>query len=124
MVKIKYMKISKDILFVSTADWDNPFWTNKQHVAVELEKMGHRILYIDSQGLRKPTATGRDFKRILRRLFKGLRFPKKVEDKNIWVCSPIVLPFHDNKIAKVLNRFLLNLFINYSLFLCPLYYAI
>lgn len=120
MVKIKYMKISKDILFVSTADWDNPFWTNKQHVAVELEKMGHRILYIDSQGLRKPTATGRDFKRILRRLFKGLRFPKKVEDKNIWVCSPIVLPFHDNKIAKVLNRFLLNLFINYWKFLTRL----
>ena len=28
----------KDILILSTADWDNPFWTNKQHVAVELAK--------------------------------------------------------------------------------------
>ncbi|WP_426722600.1 hypothetical protein [Enterobacter cloacae complex sp. 310G5] len=26
----------KDIVVLSTADWDNPFWTNKQHVALEL----------------------------------------------------------------------------------------
>lgn len=107
------MKISKDILFVSTADWDNPFWTNKQHVAIELEELGHRILYIDSQGLRKPTVTGRDFKRIFKRLFKGLGLPKKVDNKNIWVCSPIVLPFHDNKIAKFLNKILLKILVSY-----------
>ena len=27
--------------------WDNPFWTNKQHVAMELSRLGYRILYID-----------------------------------------------------------------------------
>lgn len=107
------MKITKDILFISTADWDNPFWTNKQHVAVELEKLGHRILYIDSQGLRKPTATGRDIKRIVKRLFRGFSLPKKVEGKNIWVCSPMVLPFHDHWLAKRINRLAIKFFLNY-----------
>lgn len=111
--QINIMKISKDILFVSTADWDNPFWTNKQHVAVELENLGHRILYIDSQGLRKPTATGRDIKRIIKRLFKGLSLPKKIDGKNIWVCSPLILPFHDNKFAKILNKLAMRFFISY-----------
>jgi hypothetical protein len=40
----------KDIVVLSTADWDNPFWTNKQHVAVELANRGHRVLYIESLG--------------------------------------------------------------------------
>jgi hypothetical protein len=28
----------EDIIVLSTADWDNPFWTNKQHVTMELSK--------------------------------------------------------------------------------------
>ncbi|RYD01267.1 hypothetical protein N752_30185 [Desulforamulus aquiferis] len=32
-----------DIILLSTADWDNPFWTNKQHVAVQLADRGHRV---------------------------------------------------------------------------------
>lgn len=54
-----------DMVFLSTADWDNPFWTNKQHVALELSKMGYRILYIESLGLRKPSVN----KKILNELY-------------------------------------------------------
>ncbi|PLM63747.1 glycosyltransferase family 1 protein, partial [Klebsiella pneumoniae] len=43
---------NKDIVLLSTADWDNPFWTNKQHVAVELSRLGYKVFYIDSLGLR------------------------------------------------------------------------
>lgn len=110
---ISKMKLSKDILFVSTADWNNPFWTNKQHVAIELEKMGYRILYIDSQGLRKPTVTSRDIKRIISRLLKGIKKPSKVKGKNIWVCSPLVLPYHHNKFVKKINKFVLKIFLGY-----------
>ena len=44
-----------DVVFVSTADWDNPYWTNKQHVAIQLAKRGYKIFYVESQGLRSPT---------------------------------------------------------------------
>jgi len=96
-----------DVVLLSTADWDNPFWTNKQHVAVELARLGNRVLYIDSLGLRRPSASGRDLKRIAQRLLKALRPPRKVRD-NLWVWSPIVLPLHGNALVRLLNRVLLR----------------
>lgn len=98
---------STDIVLLSTADWDNPFWTNKQHVAVELARLGHRVLYIDSLGLRRPSASARDLKRIAKRLFKAMRAPRKVRD-NLWVWSPIVLPWHKYPLVRRLNRALLS----------------
>ena len=97
-----------DILLVSTADWDNPYWTNKQHVAAELARRGHRILYIESQGLRRPTATTRDLGRIYRRLRRGLRRPRQVRE-NIWVLAPVVIPLQSSGLVRRLNRFLLDL---------------
>ena len=97
----------RDILLVSTADWDNPYWTNKQHVAVELGKRGHRILYIESQGLRRPTATRRDLGRIWGRLKKGLRPPRRVRD-NIWVLAPILIPLQSKAWVRRFNRWLLG----------------
>lgn len=94
---------NKDVILLSTADWDNPFWTNKQHVAVELSKMGHKVFYIDSLGLRRPSASKSDIKRIFRRLVKAIRPPRKVRE-NIWVWSPIILPWHNNTIIRWLNR--------------------
>jgi glycosyltransferase involved in cell wall biosynthesis len=98
---------SKDIVLLSTADWDNPFWTNKQHVAVELATQGRRVLYIDSIGLRQPTASARDLRRIAGRLFKAARPPRKLTD-NLWVWSPIVLPWHGHPLVRRINRLLLS----------------
>jgi glycosyltransferase involved in cell wall biosynthesis len=97
----------KDVVLLSTADWDNPFWTNKQHVAVELAKLGYRVLYIDSLGLRRPSASARDMRRIAKRLFKAVRPPRKVRD-NLWVWAPIVLPWHGNPYVRRINRALLG----------------
>jgi hypothetical protein len=47
-----------DFVVLSTADWDHPLWTNKQHVAVSLAGLGHRVVYVDSLGLR-PARPGR-----------------------------------------------------------------
>jgi len=80
-----------DITLLATADWDHPFWTNKQHVALSLARLGHRVLYIESLGLRGVRAQSSDRQRILRRLRQGLRLPRKV-GKNLWVWSPLVLP--------------------------------
>ncbi|WP_415774651.1 glycosyltransferase [Paraburkholderia sp. J11-2] len=96
----------EDIVLMSTADWDNPFWTNKQHVAVELARHGHRVLYIDSLGLRRPSLSTSDANRIWRRLVSGVRAPRRVMD-NVWVWSPILLPFHGVAWVRKLNRLLL-----------------
>lgn len=102
------MKENKDIILLSTADWDNPFWTNKQHVAVELARLGHRVLYIDSLGLRKPSASKRDISRIFRRIVKAVRPPRQVRDR-LWVWSPIILPWHNVALIRVLNKLILGL---------------
>ena len=73
-----------DIVLLSTADWDHPLWTNKQHVACSLASEGERVLYVESLGLRSVQAKTRDFRRILRRLLLGLRFVRQVWP-GIWV---------------------------------------
>ncbi len=95
--------LKADIVLLSTADWDNPFWTNKQHVAVELARRGHRVLYIDSLGLRRPSASSQDFGRIVRRLLRGLRPPRRVRER-LWVWSPIVIPLQRYPLVRALNR--------------------
>ena len=45
-----------DIVMFSTADWSTPYWTNKQHIASRLAARGHRLLYVETVGLRQPTS--------------------------------------------------------------------
>jgi len=96
-----------DVVMLSTADWDNPFWTNKQHVAVQLAASGYRVFYIDSLGLRRPSASTQDAKRILKRLQRLVTGPRKVRE-NIWVWSPFVIPFQKYSFIRRFNRFLLS----------------
>ena len=62
-----------DFVILSTADWDHPLWTNKQHVACSLAELGHRVLYVDSLGLRGPRVDKTDSGRIWRRLKADLK---------------------------------------------------
>ncbi|KEY57829.1 glycosyltransferase [Serratia sp. DD3] len=106
------LEIKKDIVVLSTADWDNPFWTNKQHVALTLAKRGHRVLYIESLGLRRPSVNKKDIKRIMSRLVKASKPPRKVRE-NIWVWSPISIPFNKYAIIRKLNKFLLSCLLSF-----------
>ena len=99
--------MSHDIVLLSTADWDNPFWTNKQHVAVELARRGHRVLYVDSLGLRRPSASARDARRILRRVRKAIRAPLEVRE-GLWVWSPLALPLHGTPLGRAVNHWMLE----------------
>ena len=96
-----------DVVMLSTADWDNPFWTNKQHVAVRLAASGYRVFYIDSLGLRRPSASAHDTKRIVNRLKKLVRGPRLAQ-KNLWVWSPFVVPFQKYSFIRRFNKFLLS----------------
>lgn len=91
-----------DCIICSTADWDAPYWTNKQHMAMNLAASGWRILYIESLGLRRPKlGSQRDWSRIFKRFIRGIGClligPKKVNE-NIWIYSPLVIPVW-NKIS-------------------------
>ena len=111
------MAESKCCIIFSTADWDTPYWTNKQHTAHQLALKGYRVLYIETVGLRTPQiGSGRDWVRIWRRLKSGLQGARKVESR-IWVLSPLVLPFlHKNKFVRFFNqgilRFLIKRFLS------------
>ena len=94
---------NKKIVLISTADWDNPFWTNKQHVAVEFARRGYKVFYIDSLGLRKPGLNKKDISRMVRKLFNALKPPRKVRE-NIYVWSPVTLPWNEYKIVRRINK--------------------
>lgn len=106
-----------DITLLATADWDHPLWTNKQHVACSLAELGHRVLYVESLGLRPPrqgprgpaaAQAGSDRGRIWRRLRHGLRPPRQVRP-GLWVWSPLVLPGAQGGLALRFNRLMLAL---------------
>jgi len=94
------------ILLCSTADWDNPFWTNKQHMAVQFALHGYQVLYVDSLGLRRPTLASCDLGRIFRRLVRAVPVPRQVRP-NIWRVSPVVIPLHGVTALRRLNDCLL-----------------
>ncbi|MFM9048309.1 MAG: glycosyltransferase, partial [Cyanobium sp.] len=94
-------------ILVATADWDHPLWTNKQHLAVALAELGHRVLYVESLGLRGPRSGRSDFGRILKRLGRALRPPRQVR-QGVWVWSPLVIPGGTSGLSLRINRLLLR----------------
>lgn len=99
---------SDSIVLFSTADWDNPFWTNKQHMALHLADRGYKVLYIESLGLRKIAVSSGDWLRIFRRLkrfFSGV----KRRGERIWVFSPVVLPLHHIPAVQRFNNWALRM---------------
>src|SRR4051812_43269370 len=89
-----------DIICFSN-DWDSdPL--SKKHVMLRLAKH-NRILWINSIGNRKPTATVYDLKRIGKKLHDFTRGHKQVHER-IHVFSPFAIPFFGSSVARWLNR--------------------
>lgn len=116
-MRSRYKKLSEfdSVVLFSTADWDNPFWTNKQHMACKLAEAGFKVFYIESLGLRKVAASKSDIGRIWRRLLRFFKGARQVR-QNIWVYSPLVLPLYGYQSVEVLNKFLLKTVVNFYRF--------
>ncbi|MFM0087621.1 glycosyltransferase [Paraburkholderia sediminicola] len=104
---------ARDCVLFSTADWDEPYWTNKQHTASILAARGWHVLYVESVGFRSPkVGSGRDWARLWRRLWRGMQSlvlgpPRRAE--NIWVLSPLMVPAgHHLPFVRSLNQALLR----------------
>jgi glycosyltransferase involved in cell wall biosynthesis len=79
------------VVLFSTADWDWPYWTNKQHMAVRLAARGCQVLYVESVGLRRPHLNRGDVGRIIGRARHALA-PTREAQPNVWVLSPLTIP--------------------------------
>lgn len=82
-------------------DWDgDPL--SKKHIMQRFARK-NRVLWVNSIGTRNPKATVRDLKRVVNKLGKFFGGCRKVSE-NLWVFSPIAIPFHGNAIARAVNR--------------------
>ncbi|MBX5466995.1 MAG: glycosyltransferase [Firmicutes bacterium] len=97
----------QDIVCISSADWDAPLWTNKQHLMSRLAE-SNRILYVESLGLRTPTLAPQDRQRIKRRVKHYFLGPRKIPGKNVYVLSPLVIPYYRTAALRALNAALLR----------------
>jgi glycosyltransferase involved in cell wall biosynthesis len=98
---------SRDFVCVGFNDWDNEVWTNQHHLMTRLAAAGSRVLFIESLGLRRPQlGSGRDLRRIGRRLRRGLAGPRQRD--GVDVLSPLVLPVQGNRAVSRLNALLLR----------------
>jgi glycosyltransferase involved in cell wall biosynthesis len=67
----------------------------------------NRILWINSIGYRTPTASARDFRRVLNKL-KAFTVPVTEVEKNIYVLSPVAIPAYGLPFMRLVNRVLLR----------------
>ena len=102
------MNAINNVVMFSTADWNMPYLTNKQHMAKIFARNGFKVLYVESLGLRTPALSSRqDWRRAFKRLLTGLLLFRKAE-KNIWICSPLQIPNQkQSNLIKHLNGFVL-----------------
>ncbi|HOW42787.1 MAG TPA: glycosyltransferase [Candidatus Omnitrophota bacterium] len=99
------------IIYFSSDEWNSGLKTSQYHIAVRLARE-NKVLYVNSIGLRKPTVSKADFLRIVDKLKRCFRGVQRI-DRNLYVFTPIVLPFHGIPWVNAFNRFLLMMFIRY-----------
>jgi len=90
-----------DIIYIS-----NPLLadnkTSSHHIVWELSK-SHRILYLESGGMRTPEISKSDLHKIADKL-KGLFRPPRKIHRNLYLYKLINLPFHGSKLAQEFNK--------------------
>lgn len=88
-------------------DW-NEDPTSNNHVMCELAK-NNRVLWLNSISTRTPSLTnGRDLRKIVSKLLSFFQGARQV-DRQLWVYTPLVLPFPHSRLATLLNRWILQI---------------
>jgi glycosyltransferase involved in cell wall biosynthesis len=93
------------ILCFSTVDWDY-LWHRPQELMSQFARDGYEVLYVDTLGLRSPKLS--DLPRIASRVRNRLRARAgglRRTDNEVHVCSPLVLPFLNSRLARRLNLY-------------------
>src|SRR3989338_4197656 len=96
---------NENIICISSIDWDF-IWQGHQEIMSTLVKNGNRVLFIENTGVRAPRF--RDMPRIKSRIknwFRGINGIRE-QAQNLYIFSPLVLPFPYLRLAKWINRHL------------------
>lgn len=94
---------NRNIICISSIDWDF-VWQGHQEIMSTFAKHGNRVLFIENTGVRPPNF--KDIRRLKKRIinwFKSTRGLRE-EMENLYVYSPIILPFPYSRIARWINK--------------------
>ena len=96
----------ENILCISSIDWDF-IWQGHQEIMSTLASNGNRVLFVENTGVRTPSL--KDLSRVLQRIRNWWRGTKgfRQERENLFVYSPLILPFPYSRVASWVNRALL-----------------
>jgi len=97
---------NQNIICISSIDWDF-IWQGHQEVMSTLARNGNRVLFIENTGVRSPGI--KDISRIKHRVrnwFRGIKGIRK-ERENLYIFSPLVLPFPYFRPARWINHYLI-----------------
>lgn len=105
------MHKNRNFIFLTSADFDNPYRTNQHYIAEKLS-VNHLVVFIESVGLRKPGINKKDIFRIFKRLNKSFKGINRVR-QNLYIFSPLLIPFYKYEFFHLVNKILLEFYINY-----------
>jgi len=108
---------NEDIILFSSDDWG---WKTSKYQLSTRFCQKNRVLFISSIGFRSPTVSAQDIGRIFEKLKSFFNGIKKIEN-NLYVLTPLVLPFRSFPFVKKINTFLLHLQIKYAKWKLKLY---
>jgi uncharacterized SAM-binding protein YcdF (DUF218 family)/glycosyltransferase involved in cell wall biosynthesis len=100
------MLTGQNILCISSIDWDF-IWQGHQQIMSMLAAEGNKVLFVENTGVRRPML--RDMPRLRQRIRNWWRGTKgfRQERENLFVYSPLVLPFPYSRVARWINRFVI-----------------
>jgi len=98
---------NKDIVIIGSIDWKTN-WQTQHRLITSLVDQNNRVLFIENTGVR--SAKFSDLSRIKDRINNWFKSAKGFKEykKNLFVFSPIVLPFPFSKICYFINLFIVN----------------
>jgi uncharacterized SAM-binding protein YcdF (DUF218 family)/glycosyltransferase involved in cell wall biosynthesis len=96
----------RDIICLSSIDWD-AHWQIHHQLSSSFVESGNRVLFIENTGVRSPGV--RDLSRLRQRVSNWWRSTKGFREvrPNLFVYSPVFLPFPYSAVARWINRTLL-----------------
>src|SRR3989339_1357426 len=94
---------NQNIICISSIDWDF-VWQGHQEIMSAFASNGNKVLFIENTGVRAPII--KDIPRLRKRYiswFKSIKGFRRETD-NLYVYSPVILPFPYSRLARLINK--------------------
>ncbi|MFA6142098.1 MAG: ElyC/SanA/YdcF family protein [Candidatus Omnitrophota bacterium] len=97
---------NENIICISSIDWDF-IWQGHQEIMSALASNGNRVLFVENTGVRPPNL--KDLSRLKKRVRNWLHSVKGIrkEKENLYIYSPLILPFPYSRVARKLNGYMM-----------------